>query len=191
MIWWLMVCVSMWQVTVDPAALFAQGAAWPAYLESVQQQRDTWARHAARPVPDALVNRLTVASTGLRLLVVAEDWCSDSVNTVPYIATLAARANVELRVVNAQLGKSVMEAHRTPDGRAATATVVLLRDGREVGAWVERPSALQGWMLGAGAALPPAERLQRKLSWYEWNRGDDTVAEIVTLAEKSAGGRRP
>ena len=38
---------------------------------------------------------LKAAGTGLRLLVVAEDWCSDSVNTVPYLATLATRAGVE------------------------------------------------------------------------------------------------
>ena len=69
-------------------------------------------------------------------------------------------------------------------------TVVLLRDGREVAAWTERPAVLQAWMLGPGAALAQADRQTRKLSWYEWNRGDDTLADIVALAEKTSGAIR-
>lgn len=182
--------LALWVQAGPLTTLFDQAQPWPDYLQATTQQRDQWTRNAARPVPEALVNRLKAAGTGLRLLVVAEDWCSDSVNTVPYLASLAARAGVELRVVNSQAGRGVMEAHRTPDGRAATPTVILLREGREVGAWVERPAVLQSWMLGAGAALAQADRQQRKLSWYEWNRGDDTLGDIVTLAEKSAGAIR-
>jgi len=34
------------------------------------------------------------------------------------------------------------------------------------------------------AALDSDERLRRKLSWYDWDRGATTLAEIVALAEK-------
>ena len=47
-----------------------------------------------------------------------------------------------------QLGKAVMEAHRTPDGRTATPTIVVLGDdGHVIGAWTERPSSIQTWFL--------------------------------------------
>jgi hypothetical protein len=39
-------------------------------------------------------------------------------------------------------------------------------------------------MLSAAAqALRQGDRVSRKMSWYDWDRGDSTVAEIVALAE--------
>lgn len=169
-------------------ALLDQGLPWTEYLASTQQQRETWVRNAGRSVPDDLVARLKTAGTGLRLLVVAEDWCSDSVNSIPYLGTLATKAGVDLRVINAQVGKTLMESHRTPDGRAATPTVLLIRGGKEVAAWVERPAALQTWFIGMTGKIETAERQQRKLNWYDWSRGDDALKEIVALAEQTAKG---
>jgi hypothetical protein len=80
----------------------------------------------------------------------------------------------------------VLEQHKSPDNRTATPTVVLLRDGKDVGAFVERPVTLQTWMTGFAQTLSQQERLSRKASWYDWDRGDSTVAEIVALAEKTA-----
>lgn len=166
-------------------ALLDQGLPWTEYLASTKQQHDIWVRNAGRAVPADLAERLRKAGANLRLLVVAEDWCSDSVNSIPYLGSLAAKAGIDLRVITSEPGKPIMEAHRTPDGRAATPTVILVRNGKEVGAWVERPSVLQTWMLGPGAALDQADRQQRKTSWNEWSRGDDALREIVVLAEQT------
>lgn len=179
------------QTSAQAVAMFDQGLPWTEYLAGAQQQRVTWVRNAGRDVPAALVDRLRKAAAGLRLLVVAEDWCSDSVNSIPYLGTLAAKAGVEMRVVNSQVGKPLMEAHRTPDGRAATPTVILIRDGRESGAWVERPAALQAWFLDMTDKIDSTERQQRKMNWYDWSRGDDALREIVVLAEQSVKGARP
>lgn len=173
---------------VTSVALFEQGAPWADYLASTKQQHDTWVRNAARPVSSALVDRLRAAGNGLRLLVVAEDWCTDSVNSIPYLGTLAGKAGVDMRVVNSQTGKSVMEAHRTPDGRAATPTVVLLRNNQEVASWTERPVVLQSWFAEMEGKIESVERQQRKLSWYDWSQGADALKEIVALAEKTQKG---
>jgi hypothetical protein len=179
------------QTSAQAVAVFDQGLPWTEYLAGAQQQRVTWVRNAGRDVPAALVDRLRRAGAGLRLLVVAEDWCSDSVNSVPYLGTLAAKAGVDMRVVNSEVGKPLMEAHRTPDGRAATPTVILIRDGKESGAWVERPAALQAWFLDMTDKIDSTERQQRKMNWYDWNRGHDALREIVVLAEQSVKGAAP
>ena len=177
------------------AALYAQGTTWDQYLAGTKVQRETWQKNAGREVPAALVERMKRAGEGLRLLVVTADWCTDSVHSVPYLAKLAALAGVDMRIVGFQAGKPLMEAHRTPDGRASTPTVILLRGDQEAAAWVERPAALQWWAFGAGGQMSDAERKERTTSWYEWNRGADALAEIVALAEqtvkKSTGGNRP
>jgi Thioredoxin len=168
------------------AAIYAQGKPWDQFLAGAKVQRETWLKNAGREVPPGLVERFKRAGDGLRLLVITADWCGDSVHSVPYIVTLASRAGVELRVVDFRTGKAIMEAHRTPDGRASTPTVVLLRGDQEVAAWVERPATLQWWYLGMTGQISDEERLERKMSWYEWNRGFDALTEIVVLAEQTA-----
>jgi hypothetical protein len=167
------------------AALYDQGVPWDKFLAGARVQRETWVKNAGREVPAALVDRFRKAGSGLRLLVVTADWCGDSVHSVPYIATLAARAGVDLRVVDFRAGRPVMEANRTPDGRASTPTVVLLRGDQPVAAWVERPASLQSWYLGMTGQISDEERLERQLAWYGWNRGADALAEIVVLAEQA------
>jgi hypothetical protein len=170
---------------VSTQTLFDQGVTFEDFLKSADSRAETWRNNAARAKPSReLVDRLKAAGSDLRLLVVAVAACSDSVHTVPYVAVLAREAGIPLRIVNSDVGKSVMEAHRTPDGRAATATVALMRGDRIVGAWVERPVALQTWLLGPAASLPQGERMDRKFGWYEWDRGESTMAEVVALAER-------
>jgi hypothetical protein len=172
----------------NPAALFDQGVTWETFLSGVEARAELWRTNAQRAAPaEAMVERLRAAGDGLRILAVAIDACSDSVSTLPYIAALAAQAGVELRIVDSTVGRAVMERHRTPDDRAATPTIVLLRGAETAGVFIERPKTLQDWMLSAAAqALPQADRVSRKMSWYDWDRGDATVAEIVVLAEAAA-----
>lgn len=170
----------------SPAAMYQGGVSWDQFLSGTKAQRDTWLKNAGRDVPPGLVDRFKRAGEGLRLLVITADWCGDSVHSVPYIAKLASRAGVELRVVDFRTGKSVMEANRTPDGRASTPTVILLRGDQPVAAWIERPASLQWWYLGMAGQISDDERLERKLAWYDWNRGADALAELVVLAEQPA-----
>jgi len=168
------------------AALFTRGMPWDQFLSGTKAQREAWLKNAGREIPPGLVDRFKRAGKGLRLLVVTADWCGDSVHSVPYIAKLASLAGVELRVVDFRAGKAVLEAHRTPDGRASTPTVVFMRGDQEVAAWVERPASLQWWYLGMTGQISDDERLERKLAWYDWNRGSDALNEIVVLAEQTA-----
>jgi len=172
------------QPRVDYAALFSRGAEWQPWYDAIRAQQATWRRVAGQvSPPPALVERFRAAGGNLRLLVVAEAACSDSMQSLPHIAALADRAGVPMRIVNKADGAAAMASRRTPDGRTATPTVILLRDGQDVAAWVERPDALQAWFLANGH-LSRAERLERKTAWYQWDRGGSTLAEIVALAER-------
>ena len=171
----------------DPQALFAQGAPYDVFLENATAQKTIWQANTARAsVPAEVVERFKKAAAGLTLLVIAEAACSDSVQTLPYVSKLASLAGVELRIVGKSAGLAVLEQHKSPDNRTATPTIVLLREGKDVGAFVERPVTLQTWMTGFAQTLSQQERLSRKTSWYDWDRGDSTVAEVVALAEKTA-----
>ncbi len=170
---------------IDGAAMFEQGRAYEDFLGAADARVEVWQSNTRRSRPPvALVDRLKKASDGLRFVVVAVAACSDSVHTVPYVAALAREAGVPLRIVDASIGRPIQNAFKTPDGRGATPTVAILRGDTVVGAWVERPGALQTWMLGPGSVLSQSERLDRKFGWYEWDRGESTVTELVELVER-------
>ena len=150
-------------------------------------QRELWQKNMAwTGIPPELVLRLRRVNSGLRLLIVAEDWCPDSVNTVPYVVKLGAKAGAEARIVDRTIGEALMSRHRTPDGRTATPTVILLRDGRDVGAWVERPQALQHLFLTMRTNPDNGRLLAERQSWYDTDHGRTALSELVSLAEQTA-----
>jgi len=170
--------------------LFEQGQRFGEFVSSVKVQRDLWRKNVADAiVPPDLLARFTRVAPGLRLLVVAEDWCPDSVYAVPYIARLADTPGVELRVVDRKDGRPIMQRHTTPDGRQVTPTVVLLRRGQDVGAWIERPVPLQR-LFQSLADPASARQFAERERWYAADRGRTTLTELVELAERTTDGRR-
>ena len=172
--------------TPSESAILERGVTWDQFLEAVRAQRPRWIDNAARSQPpDALVQRLARAGGGLTFLIVAEDWCVDSVNTVPYVVALAHAARVDVRIVNRSVGAPLVSAHRAADGRRVTPIVVLLRDGRDAGAWIERPEPLQQLFRTMDDNAGNAHRFAQRQTWYDHDRGRTAMAEIVDLAERT------
>ena len=170
--------------------VFAEGRSWEQFLNATQRQRELWLQTDARvSIAPEIVERVERAGRGLRLVVVAEDWCPDSVYTVPYVARLAALARIPFRVVDRMAGEPLMRAHRTRDGRTATPTIVLLRDGMDAGAWVERPAVLQELFRSIGDSPENATRFAQRGAWYESDNGATALSEIVTLIEQTVASR--
>lgn len=173
-------------------SLFAAGVDFAAFLGQTRARRamwhDVWRAAAVDP---AMVQRARAAGTGWRILAVAEDSCSDSVNSLPYLARLVeGLEGVELRVVTSGPGRPVMERYRSPDGRASTPTFVLLdRAGEVAGCWVEQPAALQAWWLNPDPSESSRDRTERKMRWYADDAGRETVREWVEILEAAAAGR--
>jgi len=171
-------------------AVFDKAPAWSQFLAGVSRQRDRWVANAGRAaVPPALAARMERAAPGLRMLIVAQDWCVDSVNTVPYAARLAASAGMPVRVVDRAAGEAVMNVFRSRDGRTVTPLVILLRQDRVAGAWVERPATLQHDFESMAADPAARRRFEERQAWYDADRGVTTMTEIVELAERTAPGR--
>jgi hypothetical protein len=176
----------------DLEELYHQGRTYIEFRDAAERRVEAWNDHYAQAqVPDALLTRLAAVPGTWHLLVVAEDWCGDSANTIPYVAKLDDVAdNLAMRIIDSDVGRTIMEAHPTPDGRAATPTVILLTDDfEEAGCFVERPHILQDWWLESEETLQPEERLDQKYAWYDEDQGQETLKEIVELIEAAAAGR--
>lgn len=173
-------------------ALYASGVPFDRFLAAADDRRAAWERIWENSrVPDEVLAVARALPGRWRLLIIAVDGCSDSVNTVPYLARLAMLApQIEVRIIAPDAGRALQEAHRTPDGRAATPTVIILdAAGREVGAWVERPSTLQNAGMEARAAGTFERFLNGKQAWYDRDAGASTLREVVDLLAVAATAR--
>jgi hypothetical protein len=173
---------------VDYQAVYTQGTTFADFLEKARAHREEWrANYNDATVSPELVTRVRGLPAKRHLLVVAEDWCLDSLNTVPYIARLVdgGPERLDMRVVNRETGKTVMEAHRTPDGRTATPTIAILgEDWHLIAAWTERPSSIQTWFLEKQKTTMQKPLHDELLAWYAKDAGKTTVLEIADLLER-------
>jgi hypothetical protein len=173
---------------IDYPGLYGKGITFAEFLERARARRDEWRAHYNDATVTAdLVTRMRALPDKRRLLVVAEDWCSDSVNTVPYIARLVdgAPERLALRLIDSQSGKAIMEAHPTPDRRAATPTVVVLAaDDGVLGTWTERPSSTQAWFLERQKTTMQKPLHDELIAWYASDAGKTTVAEIAEILSR-------
>jgi hypothetical protein len=169
--------------------LYESGQTFADFLGAAKQRKEMWNQNWGRAaVPDAVVARARALTGPWHLLVVAVDGCSDSVNTVPYIAKLVELVpSLQLRIVNSTAGRAVMESHRTPDGRAATPTIVLLDASyAERGCWIERPAELRRLMDDTQPKSDADKAFKDKMSWYDEDKGAKTVEDIVAMLEAAA-----
>ena len=186
----LLAAVAQTVPKAEAERLFDSGDTWPQFLDKVEAQRELWRRTAAgAAVSPDLVNRVQREGRGLQFLVVAEDWCPDSAYTVPYVARLADLTQVPLRIVDRLRGERLMRAHPAADGRTVTPTIVLLRDGVDVGAWVERPEVLQQLFRSMSSSPESARQFAQRGSWYEADRGVSVLTEIVALVEQTRASK--
>ena len=178
--------------TPSLAALYREGITFGEFAGRFNNRKKDWELRAGWVnIPDSTAARMRALRTPLRVLVVAEENCSDSMNAIPYLARLLELAPViEMRVVDSKKGRSIMEAHRTPDGRAATPTFVVL-DERDnvIACWVERPAVLVTWLKTARDSLNDDQRFAGKMAWYANDRGQSSIAEWVSMLEDAAVGR--
>jgi hypothetical protein len=171
--------------------LYGEGSDFDMFLANAVRRKRLWDSNWAKSDPaEDFVARADALRGSYRILVVAIDSCSDSVNTIPYIARLVERVErLELQIVDPDVGRLIMDTYRTPDDRGATPTVVILDENFEVaGAWVERPSPLQDWWIGH-PEISEREKARRKQGWYDWDEGFSTFEEIIGLLE-AADARR-
>jgi Thioredoxin len=167
--------------------LVENGKTWEQFLAGVSAQREVWLKtESAVTVPLDFIERARKVSRRLQLLVIAEDWCPDSAYSVPYVARLAQAAGIPLRVIDRAAGEPLMAGHRTSDGRTATPTIVLLRNGRDAGAWVERPAELQQIFLSMSKGPENAKRFSQRHLWYESDGGLAVLKEILALIEQTS-----
>lgn len=172
--------------------LYQAGQTFEEFMGAAVRRKALWDGNytRSRELDQELVGRARAVGGTWRFLVIAVDSCSDSVNTIPYLARLVEMVDgFDMRVVNSRVGRDIMEDHRTPDGRPSTPTVLLLDDHwEERGCFIERPPMLRDWILENPEQLNDTDLYERKMDWYERDAGQQTLEEIIAILESAARG---
>lgn len=119
----------------------------------------------------------------LRLLVLAEDWCGDAVNTVPHLVRYADETEgVELRLLRRDEHPEMMNRYLTDGSRSIPIVVVLDEAFQELGHWGPRPGELQAWVMENLETMDKSERYPLVRRWYARDHGETTLREVLALA---------
>lgn len=164
---------------------YCAAAPFDLFLQRVQSNAELWRALSRRAVvPDDALARVRALGGRWHLLVLAEDWCGDAVNTLPALAALAGRAgNLDLRVLPRDANDDLMNEHLTGGSRSIPVVIVLDHDFVERGWWGPRPSALRRWFASLGRAMPKEERYREMRRWYARDRGASALDEVIAVLE--------
>jgi len=126
------------------------------------------------------------SSAPRHLLVLAEDWCGDASNTVPFLARLVeALPGVDLRILRRDEHPALMDAYLTNGSRSIPIVIALDADFREVGHWGPRPAELQAWVMERLGTAPKGELYPEVRRWYARDRGESTLREVLSVTRET------
>lgn len=173
-------------------AAFSEGVDLDAFLADARANREMWHAMADRiPAHDDASARLRELGGCWKVLVLADDWCGDAVNTLP-LATrlLEAGGTAEVRIVPRDGFPELMDQHLTGGSRSIPVFILLGLDGTVRGSWGPRPRDLQSRFEADLRSLPSDERYREIRRWYARDRGASTVREIVEMVESAIASDR-
>jgi hypothetical protein len=175
---------------LDFRSLWDGARTFDAFVASSGNHRALWEGiHRIARLPEWLGG--TVLPGPRRLLVIAEDWCGDAVNTVPILARAAEVVpGLELRILERDANPEVMNRYLTNGSRSIPIVIVLDDELRELGHWGPRPTELQAWVVANRAAMPKNELYPKVRTWYARDRGETTVREVLEVAGVALEDRR-
>lgn len=172
-------------------ALFEGGATFQDLLLRPKKNGELWAAVYARAALAAdSMPRVAQIANSWHVLILSEDWCGDSVNTLPVIARLNESApSMDMRIIGRDAHPELMNEHLTGSRRSRSIPVVLLLDDTftERGWWGPRPGPLQEWVIREGLALAKDERYRQVRMWYARDRGQTIVTELLQMIERLEG----
>jgi hypothetical protein len=173
---------------LDFRALWNQARTYEDFVQRSREQCALWTGvYRLARIPTWARERACERGVPFRLLVLAEDWCGDASNTVPYVAKLGKEADcLEMRVLRRDEHPTVMDRYLTGTSRSIPIVIVLDHDFREVAHWGPRPRELQAWVMQARPSTPKDDLYLQIRRWYAKDKGESTLREVLDLLPQRA-----
>lgn len=138
-------------------------------------------------VSDQLVETISKLPFNMKWLVIAEAWCGDAAQNIPYLALLAkACANVEMSVVLRDENLDFMDKYLTNGARSIPKAVIFKADDLEqIATWGPRPDIIQEKVV-AFKKEAPADLTYEKFAesihgWYAKDKNHALELELFAI----------
>jgi len=165
---------------LDFKQLWANALPFGEYVAGSETHRKLWEDvYRLARVPEWALHPLP-SGEQRNLLVLAEDWCGDAVNTVPVLARWVEMVpGMLLRIIQRDQHPEVMDQYLTNGSRSIPIAIALDGQFRELGFWGPRPTELQAWVMAHKDTMPKDERYREVRRWYAKDKGETTIREVV------------
>ncbi len=174
--------------TATPAQRFEFATDFERFVFSDTTRQQEWLRNykAAGRAVAAVLPRANAVPGRWHVLVIAESWCNDAVNSVPWLARLAFTSpTIELRMLRKADAPELLQSHLL-DGRAATPLVILYDENFvERGAWIERPAELRKLIVSKEGRVCEDTLKEAVKVWRLDDDGRSVLNEVVLLMERA------
>ena len=169
---------------------FQSAVTFREFLGTVQSRETLWHQIYERAkLPEDIREAAASISGTWHFLVLAEDWCGDTLHVLPYLARLEETfSRFDLRILSRDGNPDLMDSHLTDGTRSIPVVMILDEDFREVAWWGPRPEPLKLLFLQEIKPLPEAERFPKIRTWYARDRGRTTLMEILNRIPISLPG---
>lgn len=166
---------------------FLAGESFSEFLHRPKKNSGLWdALYKRAALSEDASARATQVQRPWHLLVLSEDWCGDSINTLPVIARLSeAQPLIDMRIIGRDANPDLIDSHLTGLSKSIPVIILLDEDFNEIGWWGPRPGSLQAWVTESGLALPKDERYRQVRTWYARDHGKTAVNELLELIVKA------
>ena len=135
---------------------------------------------------DVLKARLEEIPCLVNWLLLAEGWCGDASQNVPFLNKMAeASPHIKLRILLRDEHLDIMDQYLTNGGQAIPKLVILDTDMNETGNWGPRPAEIQEMvMVGKHKQGMDSEEIGFMVQkWYAKDKGatiENEMMEIIT-----------
>ncbi|MBU3740834.1 MAG: thioredoxin family protein [Candidatus Kapabacteria bacterium] len=114
-------------------------------------------------------------------LVITEDWCGDSAQTLPLLAAIAAlNPLIDFTIIDRDTNIDIMDKYLTNGSRSIPILVARDAQGKDLWTWGPRPDAMLSLIeLWKTAGRPKEEWYTELHTWYANDHGVSTEADII------------
>ncbi|MGK9368940.1 thioredoxin family protein [Melioribacter sp. Ez-97] len=134
-------------------------------------------------VDDQLCQMVKKIDTPQLWMVLTENWCGDSAQTLPYINKIAkCNPIIELKILERDKNIDIMDLYLTNGSRSIPKLVAFDYEGNELFQWGPRPKEAQDLIIRAKEAGKSKEAFMKELHlWYGRNRGKAIEEEFKDI----------
>lgn len=164
---------------------FLSGETFAEFLARPKKYKELWeALYKRAAIPEEILKRAQMLQQPWHLLVLSEDWCGDSMNSLPLVARLTEGSPaIDMRIIGRDTNPDLMSSHLTGTSRSIPVIILLDNDYVERAWWGPRPRPLQEWVVKLGLALPKDDRYREVRTWYARDHGLTTLNELLDTIE--------